>query len=74
MVPIKNRNVDEAILESKSDSPTLADTYCAINITHRQTAFCLLMLGFVLAGACFVTEVMWHRYRSKGPGQTNTAL
>jgi len=55
-------------------SPTFADTYCAISIRHLQTAFYLLMLGYVLAVACFVTEIVWHRYRSKGRGPTSTSL
>ena len=46
-------------------SPTFADTYSAISISHLQTVFCLLLLGYVLAFASFVAEIMWHRCRSK---------
>jgi hypothetical protein len=73
-VHIKKRGINEEKLESKFDFPTSADTYYAISIRHLQTAFYLLMLGYVLAVVCFVTEIMWHRYRSKGRGQTNIAL
>jgi hypothetical protein len=59
---------------SKLDIPTPADTYYAISITQLQTAFYLLMLGYVLAVVCFVSEIMWHRYRSKGHGPTSTSL
>jgi hypothetical protein len=34
-----------------------------------QTAFYLSMLEYVLAVADFVTEIMWHPYRSKGVAQ-----
>jgi hypothetical protein len=45
------------------DVHTVADTYCALSVRHLQTALYLLMLGYVLAVVCFVTEIMWHRYR-----------
>jgi hypothetical protein len=62
---IKERVIDQQKLESKVDYPTLDYSYSAINIRHLQTAFYILMLGYVLALVCFVTEIMWHRYRSK---------
>jgi hypothetical protein len=34
---------------------TFDDTYCAINIRHLQTAFYLLVLGYILVVVCFVT-------------------
>jgi hypothetical protein len=49
---------------SRYHSHTFADTYYAITISHLRTAFYLLMLGYVLAVVCFVTEIMWHSYRS----------
>ena len=52
-------------LESINDSPTFDNSYFDISISHLQTAFYLLMLGYVLALVCFVTEIMWHSYRSK---------
>jgi hypothetical protein len=71
---IKKRGIDKAKLESNFDFSTFDDTYYVISVSHLQTAFCLLMLGYVLAVACFVTEIMWHRYRSKGRGPTGTSL
>jgi hypothetical protein len=68
---IKKRSFDKLKLESKLDVPTFADTYYAINIGHLQTAFYLLVLGYVLAVVCFATEIMWHRYRSKGRGPSS---
>jgi hypothetical protein len=63
---IKKRSFDKLKIESKLDVPTFDDTYYTISIRHLQTAFYLLMLGYVLAVVCFVTEIMWHRYRQKG--------
>jgi hypothetical protein len=69
---IRERHFEKLKMESKLDVPTSADTYYAINIL--QTAFYLLMLGYLLAVACFVSEIFWHRYRSKGRGPTGTSL
>jgi hypothetical protein len=52
-------------LDSKFNSPTFDDTYIAISISHLQTVFYLLLLGYVLAVASFVAEIMWHHCRSK---------
>jgi hypothetical protein len=41
------------------------DTYTVFGIRHLQTAFYLLMLGYLLSVVCFVTENMWHCYKSK---------
>ena len=65
---IKKRSFDKLKIKAKLDIPNFDDTYSAINIRHVQTAFYFLILGYVLAAACFVTEIMWHRYRSKGRG------
>jgi hypothetical protein len=73
-VHIKERSFNKLKMETKLDVPTFADTYYAINIGYLQTAFYLLMLGYVLAVVCFVTEIMWHRYRSKGRGQAATSV
>jgi hypothetical protein len=48
------------------DVSTFADRYFAISIRHLQTAFYLLMLGYVLAVVCFVAEVMWKRHSLRG--------
>jgi hypothetical protein len=63
---IKKRVFDKGKMESKVSSYTLADSYSAISIRNLQTVFYLLVLGYVLAVFCFVTEIMWHRYSSKG--------
>jgi hypothetical protein len=63
---------DEFETEKNLDVPAFADTYSAIIIGHLQTAFYLLLLGYVFAVVCFVTEIMWHSYRSKGRGPTGT--
>jgi hypothetical protein len=47
------------------NSPTFDNKYYDISVSHLQTVFYLLMLGYVLALASFVTEIMWHRYISK---------
>ena len=62
---IKKRDFPKEKLLSMSDSFAFDDTYTVFGITHLQTAFYLLMIGYVLAFSCFVTEIMWHRYRSK---------
>ena len=59
-------------LESRLVSPAFDDIYYAINVRDLQTAFYLLMLGYVLAVGCFVSEIMWHRYRLKGRGPKST--
>ena len=71
---IKKRVKGQEDLESKYDSPTFDNSYSAISISHLQTAFYLLMLGYVLALVCFVTEFMWHRYRSKVRGALITSV
>ena len=53
---------------------TSDDKYSVYSVRHLQTAFYLLMQGYVFAVACFVTEIMWHCYRSKGREQTSTSL
>jgi hypothetical protein len=60
--------------ELKFNSLTFADTYTAISISHLQTVFYLLLLGYMLALASFVTEIMWHRCRSKRHEPNSTSL
>jgi hypothetical protein len=62
------------ISESKFNSPTFADTYTAISISHLQTVFYLLLLGYVLEVASFVIEIMWHHCRSKRSEPNITSL
>jgi hypothetical protein len=71
---LKKRSLEKLKVESKFDVPTFDDTYYVINMKHLQTAFYFLTLGYVLAIAYFVTEIMWHRYRSKRRGPTITTL
>jgi len=53
---------DEVKLELKFNVNTFVDTCCAVSIIQLQTAFCLLMLGYVMAFVCCVTEIRWHHY------------
>jgi len=67
---IKKPVIQELKLEHVLNFSTSDDTYYAISVRHLQTSFYLLMLGYVLSVLCFVTEIMWHCYWSKGRGQT----
>jgi hypothetical protein len=71
---IMNRGLNKTKTNSKLNSPTPADTYSALSISQLQTVFYLLMMGYVLAVDCFVTEIMWHRFMSKGRGPTCTSF
>jgi hypothetical protein len=62
---IKKRDFPKEKILSMTNAFTFDDTYTVFGVRHLQTAFYLLMMGYVLAFACFVTEVMWNRYRSK---------
>jgi len=73
-VHITKRYIVKEKLESKSHYPPSDDTYYAISISQLQTAFYLLLLGYILAVVCFVTEIMWHRHMSKGCRQTYAAM
>ena len=71
---IKKRDFHKEKIVSVWDAFVLYDTYTVFGIGHLQTAFYLLMLGYVVALASFVIEIMWHRYMSKGSKQTCTCL
>jgi hypothetical protein len=71
---IKKRDFVKENVKTKFDFNMLDDTYSAMNIRHLQTAFYFLMLGYVLAAVCFVTEIMWHRYRSRVCELTSTSF
>jgi len=62
---INQRDFHKEKLLSKLDAFAFEDTYTIFGITHLQTAFYLLMMGYVLAFVCIVSEIMWHRYRSQ---------
>jgi hypothetical protein len=63
---IKEREFQKSDDETEINFTTFDDNYFVFGVSHLLTAFYLLMLGYVLAVVCFVTEIMWHRYRSKG--------
>ena len=65
LTQIKKRDFPKEKKLSTLDAFALYETYIVFGVRHLQTAFYLLMLGYVLAFVCFVSEVMWHRYRSK---------
>jgi hypothetical protein len=71
---ITRRSFDKLKIESKLDIPTFDNSYSPMSNIHLQTPFYFLVLGYVLAGVCFVTEIMWHRYRSKGRKPTRTPV
>jgi hypothetical protein len=71
---IKNRSFDKMKMQSKLDVPTFDNTYSPMIIIHLQTPFYFLVLGYVLAVVCFVNEIMWHRYVSKGREPTCTSM
>jgi hypothetical protein len=55
---IKKEYSEKEKIEAKFQSYTLDDTYSAINIKQLQTAYYLLLMGYVLALAGFVIEIM----------------
>ena len=71
---IKKGGFDKQTPESIFNSLSFADTCTTISIRHLQAVFYLLMLGYILALVCFVAEIMWHCYRSKGRGPVRTSL
>ena len=60
---IKKRSFLKQNVDSNFKSPTFADTYSAISIRKLHAVFNLLMLSYVLAVACFLTEIICHRFR-----------
>ena len=62
---IKKRDFPKEKLLSMQDAFVFDDTHTAFGVRHLQTAFYLLVIGYVLAFVCFVTEIVWHRYRAK---------
>jgi len=71
---IKKKELEKAKFETEYNFLSPDDKFFVFGVSHLQTAFYLLMLGYVLAVACFVTEIMWRCYRSKGRKQTYTSL
>jgi len=60
--------------ESKFNSASFADSYTTIIIRHLRTPFYLFFTGNVLALVCFMIEILWNRYTSKGRGKNCTSL
>jgi hypothetical protein len=58
---IKKRDFHMEKIVSIGDDFVSYDTYIVFGVRHLQTAFYFLMLGYVLAFACFVSEIMWYR-------------
>jgi predicted outer membrane lipoprotein len=71
---IKKRYSDKEKIESELDLYSFEDRYFAFSIRHLQTAFYLWILGYVLALACFMIEVKWYRYTSKGRERKHASL
>jgi hypothetical protein len=74
LMHVKKRDFHKEKIVSIWDAFASYDTYTVFGIRHLQTAFYLLMLGYILALACFVIEIMWHRYMSNGFKPTCTCL
>jgi hypothetical protein len=70
----KKRCFEKAKTEGKTVSPTFDDTFCAISIRQMQTAFCLLVVGYVLAVVCFVTEILCQYCRINRREHTSSSL
>jgi hypothetical protein len=68
-IQIINRGLYKAKVKSKFNFPTFDDTYTAISIRHLQTVFYLLLLGYILAFASVVTEILWHFIGQSGVNQ-----
>ena len=73
-IQLRDRALYKTKIDFKFQSPTFADTYYVINISHLQTAFYLLFLGYVTSVVCFVSEIIWHCYNSKGNEQKISSI
>jgi len=71
---IKKRNFHKENFMTIWNAFVLYDTYNVFGISDLQTAFYLLMLGYVVALACFLIEIIRHRYMSKGSKPTRNCL
>jgi hypothetical protein len=50
---------------SLSNAFAFEDTYTVFGVRHLQSAFYIMVMGYVLSFACFVAEILWNVYRSK---------
>jgi hypothetical protein len=73
-VHIKKMSFEKTKFGTEYDFRTSEDNYFVYGVSHLQTGFYLLMLGYGLSFTCFCTEIMWHRYWSKGRKRTCTSL
>jgi hypothetical protein len=71
---IRNCALYEHGAESKLNSASFADSYTTITIRHFRTPFYLFFMGNALALVCFMIEILWNRYTSKGRGKICTSL
>jgi hypothetical protein len=61
----KKRGFAKTKIETEFKSSTVDDTQSVLGVRQVQTAFYFLMLGCVLALACFVTLILCCHFRSK---------
>ena len=73
-IQLRDRALYKTKIDFKFQSPTFADTYYVINISHLQTAFYLLFLGYVTSVVCFVSEIIWLCHSSKGNEQKVSSI
>ena len=71
---IKKRGYEKAKFETKYNFRFSGNKYLVFGVGQLQTPFYLLTLGYTLSVVCFLTEIAWHRYRSKGRERTYTSL
>jgi hypothetical protein len=71
---IKKRGLEKAKVQTTFNSPTSVGEYIVFGVRHLLTAFYLLLLGYLLAVVCFVTEIIWHYFKSKRRGRKITSV
>jgi hypothetical protein len=62
----KGQFIQEVKLKNRLSYPAIVDTYIDINVRHMQPVFYILLLGYSLAVASFVVEIMWYVLMSRG--------
>jgi len=71
---IKKSSFEKEKFQTEYNFPNSDDNYFVFGVSHLQTAFYLLLLGYAMAVACFVSEIMWRGYRSEWCVPTGTIL
>jgi hypothetical protein len=74
LMQTKEHGLYKQKMDSKFIAFTSTDTYNAMSIRNLQTVFYVLLLGYVSALACFVTEIVWHCCRSKEREPSGTSV